>query len=224
MTRLGLATLVRVIIWNANFMESLGELKVRSSSEDSSRSDLIDSLSIYRTMDKLGDNRVGIADTVDCVLVYEWIRILYEVVCLVILNFTFTIIPSNHPVLGEIIHLELLMKASEYGVDDATKLIRRRLRLRVASRGGRGHHRNGKRMLILHHTLIRKRFNCQLLGVLNSSLEQKYNNQSQSFDPSVELKKYGTQNLYSVSRDISWSRNGIPYSYDLLLEIVWERW
>jgi len=37
---------------------------VRFSTEDSFRSDLVDLLSIYRTVDKLGVNRVGIADTV----------------------------------------------------------------------------------------------------------------------------------------------------------------
>jgi homocitrate synthase len=39
-------------------------IEVRFSSEDSFRSDLVDLLSIYRTVDKVGVNRVGIADTV----------------------------------------------------------------------------------------------------------------------------------------------------------------
>ena len=39
-------------------------IEVRFSSEDSFRSDLVDLLSIYRTVDKIGVNRVGIADTV----------------------------------------------------------------------------------------------------------------------------------------------------------------
>ena len=36
------------------------------SSEDSFRSDLVDLLSLYRAVDKVGVNRVGIADTVGC--------------------------------------------------------------------------------------------------------------------------------------------------------------
>ncbi|HQY95299.1 homocitrate synthase [Caldilinea sp.] len=39
-------------------------LEVRFSSEDSFRSDLVDLLTIYRAVDKIGVNRVGIADTV----------------------------------------------------------------------------------------------------------------------------------------------------------------
>ena len=38
--------------------------EVRFSSEDSFRSDLVDLLQIYREVDKVGVNRVGIADTV----------------------------------------------------------------------------------------------------------------------------------------------------------------
>jgi homocitrate synthase len=45
------------------FIKSQG-LEVRFSSEDSFRSDLVDLLSIYRAVDKIGVNRVGIADTV----------------------------------------------------------------------------------------------------------------------------------------------------------------
>ena len=48
-----------------NFIKSKG-VEVRFSSEDSFRSDLVDLLSIYRVVDKLGVNRVGIADTVGC--------------------------------------------------------------------------------------------------------------------------------------------------------------
>jgi homocitrate synthase len=46
-----------------NFVKSKN-IEVRFSSEDSFRSDLVDLLSIYRTVDKIGVNRVGIADTV----------------------------------------------------------------------------------------------------------------------------------------------------------------
>ncbi len=45
------------------FVKSCG-LEVRFSSEDSFRSDLVDLLTIYRTVDRIGVNRVGIADTV----------------------------------------------------------------------------------------------------------------------------------------------------------------
>ncbi|KAI9594008.1 homocitrate synthase [Syncephalis fuscata] len=58
-----------------NYIKSTG-LEVRFSSEDSFRSDLVDLLNIYRTVDKLGVNRVGIADTV----VYELVRTLRGVV------------------------------------------------------------------------------------------------------------------------------------------------
>jgi len=46
-----------------NYIKSQGR-EVRFSSEDSFRSDLVDLLRIYREVDKLGVNRVGIADTV----------------------------------------------------------------------------------------------------------------------------------------------------------------
>lgn len=58
-------------------------IEVRFSSEDSFRSDLVDLLSIYQTVDKIGVNRVGIADTVGCAnprQVYELIRTLRGVV------------------------------------------------------------------------------------------------------------------------------------------------
>ncbi|KAJ3273879.1 mitochondrial Homoaconitase [Terramyces sp. JEL0728] len=64
------------------FIQSKG-LEVRFSSEDSFRSDLVDLLNLYRTVDKLGVNRVGIADTVGCAdprQVYELVRTLRGVV------------------------------------------------------------------------------------------------------------------------------------------------
>lgn len=64
------------------YIKSKG-LEVRFSSEDSFRSDLVDLLNIYRTMDRLGVNRVGIADTVGCAnprQVYELVRTLRAVV------------------------------------------------------------------------------------------------------------------------------------------------
>jgi len=66
-----------------NFIKSKG-LEVRFSSEDSFRSDLVDLLSLYRTVDRIGVNRVGIADTVGCATprqVYDLVRTLRGVVC-----------------------------------------------------------------------------------------------------------------------------------------------
>jgi homocitrate synthase len=64
------------------FIQSKG-LEVRFSSEDSFRSDLVDLLNLYKTVSKLGVNRVGIADTVGCAdprQVYELVRTLRGVV------------------------------------------------------------------------------------------------------------------------------------------------
>nr|AQT27085.1 putative homocitrate synthase [Nilaparvata lugens] len=64
------------------FVKSKG-LEVRFSSEDSFRSDLVDLLSLYSTVDKAGVNRVGIADTVGCASprqVYDLVRTLRGVV------------------------------------------------------------------------------------------------------------------------------------------------
>jgi homocitrate synthase len=47
------------------YVKSQGK-EIRFSSEDSFRSDLVDLLSIYSAVDKIGVNRVGIADTVGC--------------------------------------------------------------------------------------------------------------------------------------------------------------
>ena len=58
-------------------------IEIRFSSEDSFRSDLVDLLNIYRTVDKIGVNRVGIADTVGCAnprQVFELVRTLRSVV------------------------------------------------------------------------------------------------------------------------------------------------
>ena len=64
------------------FVKSKG-IEIRFSSEDSFRSDLVDLLNIYKTVDNIGVNRVGIADTVGCAnprQVYELIRTLKSVV------------------------------------------------------------------------------------------------------------------------------------------------
>ncbi|KAL8691521.1 MAG: hypothetical protein Q9218_003264 [Villophora microphyllina] len=65
-----------------NYVKSKG-LEVRFSSEDSFRSDLVDLLTLYKGVDALGVNRVGIADTVGCATprqVYDLIRTLRGVV------------------------------------------------------------------------------------------------------------------------------------------------
>ncbi len=64
------------------FIKSQG-LEVRFSSEDSFRSDLVDLLTIYRAVDKIGVNRVGIADTVGVAnprQVYDLVKTLRAVV------------------------------------------------------------------------------------------------------------------------------------------------
>lgn len=64
------------------FIKSKG-LEVRFSSEDSFRSDLVDLLQVYKAVDRIGVNRVGIADTVGCASprqVYELVRTLRGVV------------------------------------------------------------------------------------------------------------------------------------------------
>lgn len=65
-----------------NYVKS-HNIEIRFSSEDSFRSNLVDLLSIYSTVDKIGVNRVGIADTVGCASprqVYDLIRTLRGVV------------------------------------------------------------------------------------------------------------------------------------------------
>jgi len=65
-----------------DFVKSQG-LEVRFSSEDSFRSDLVDLLTIYRAVDKIGVNRVGIADTVGVAnprQVYDLVKTLRGVV------------------------------------------------------------------------------------------------------------------------------------------------
>lgn len=65
-----------------NYVKSRG-LEIRFSSEDSFRSDLVDLLTLYQAVDKVGVNRVGIADTVGCASprqVYDLVRTLRSVV------------------------------------------------------------------------------------------------------------------------------------------------
>lgn len=64
------------------YIKSQG-IEVRFSTEDSFRSDLVDLLGIYRAVDKVGVNRVGIADTVGCAnprQVYQLVKTLRSVV------------------------------------------------------------------------------------------------------------------------------------------------
>ncbi len=74
--------IIKTAIEVIEFVKSKG-IEVRFSSEDSFRSDLVDLLSIYRAVDKIGVNRVGIADTVGCAnprQVYDLVRTLRGVV------------------------------------------------------------------------------------------------------------------------------------------------
>ncbi|KAF7725241.1 Saccharopine dehydrogenase [Apophysomyces ossiformis] len=64
------------------YIKSQGK-EVRFSTEDSFRSDLVDLLAIYKAVDKIGVDRVGIADTVGCAnprQVYELVKTLRSVV------------------------------------------------------------------------------------------------------------------------------------------------
>ncbi|KAK4616215.1 Homocitrate synthase, mitochondrial [Fulvia fulva] len=64
------------------YVKSQGK-EIRFSSEDSFRSDLVDLLTIYSAVDKVGVHRVGIADTVGCATprqVYDLVRTLRGVV------------------------------------------------------------------------------------------------------------------------------------------------
>lgn len=64
------------------YIKSKG-VEVRFSSEDSFRSDLVDLLSLYKAVDAIGVNRVGVADTVGCATprqVYDLVRTLRGVV------------------------------------------------------------------------------------------------------------------------------------------------
>ncbi|KAG9010963.1 mitochondrial Homoaconitase [Tulasnella sp. JGI-2019a] len=77
-----MAYITRTAIEVINFVKSKN-IEIRFSSEDSFRSDLVDLLSIYQTVDKIGVNRVGVADTVGCAnprQVYDLVRTLRGVV------------------------------------------------------------------------------------------------------------------------------------------------
>ena len=77
-----MAYITKTAIEVIEFVKSKG-IEVRFSSEDSFRSDLVDLLSIYQTVDKVGVDRVGIADTVGCAnprQVYDLVRTLRGVV------------------------------------------------------------------------------------------------------------------------------------------------
>jgi len=77
-----MAYITKTAIEVINFVKSKN-IEVRFSSEDSFRSDLVDLLSIYQTVDNIGVDRVGIADTVGCAnprQVYDLVRTLRGVV------------------------------------------------------------------------------------------------------------------------------------------------
>jgi homocitrate synthase len=64
------------------YVKSRG-IEIRFSTEDSFRSDLVDLLSIYQAVDKVGVNRVGIADTVGVAnprQVYDLVKVLRSVI------------------------------------------------------------------------------------------------------------------------------------------------
>lgn len=58
-----IAYITRTAIGVIQYVKSQGK-EIRFSSKDSFRSDLLDLLNIYAAVDKVGVNRVGIADTV----------------------------------------------------------------------------------------------------------------------------------------------------------------
>ncbi|KAJ6532915.1 HMGL-like-domain-containing protein [Mycena vulgaris] len=77
-----MAYITQSVIEVINFVKSKN-IEIRFSSEDSFRSDLVDLLSIYQTVDRIGVHRVGIADTVGCAnprQVYELVHTLRGVV------------------------------------------------------------------------------------------------------------------------------------------------
>ncbi|KAL3290877.1 ABC multidrug transporter [Colletotrichum asianum] len=76
------AQIIKAAIEVIEYVKSQG-LEVRFSTEDSFRSNLVDILSVYKTVDKIGVNRVGVADTVGCAnprQVYDLIQTLRGVV------------------------------------------------------------------------------------------------------------------------------------------------
>ncbi|KAI8309794.1 ABC transporter atnG [Colletotrichum sp. SAR11_240] len=76
------AQIIKAAIEVIEYVKSQG-LEVRFSTEDSFRSNLVDILSVYKTVDKIGVNRVGVADTIGCAnprQVYDLIQTLRGVV------------------------------------------------------------------------------------------------------------------------------------------------
>lgn len=81
------------------YVKSQG-LEVRFSSEDSFRSDLVEILSLYKAVNKVGVHRVGVADTVGCATprqVYDLVRTLRGVVsCDIETHFHGRLSAQNH--------------------------------------------------------------------------------------------------------------------------------
>ncbi|KDN69746.1 putative lysine-5 [Colletotrichum sublineola] len=76
------AQIIKAAIQVIEYVKSQG-LEVRFSTEDSFRSNLVDILSVYKTVDNIGVNRVGVADTIGCAdprQVYDLIHTLRGVV------------------------------------------------------------------------------------------------------------------------------------------------
>ncbi|EQB45813.1 ABC transporter [Colletotrichum gloeosporioides Cg-14] len=76
------AQIIKAAIKVIEYVKSQG-LEVRFSTEDFFRSNLVDILSVYKTVDKIGVNRVGVADTIGCAnprQVYDLIQTLRRVV------------------------------------------------------------------------------------------------------------------------------------------------
>ena len=71
-----MAYITKTALEVVQYVKSKG-IEVRFSSEDSFRSDLVDLLSLYSAVDKIGVHRVGVADTVGC----SSPRAVYEVGC-----------------------------------------------------------------------------------------------------------------------------------------------
>lgn len=74
--------IIKTAVEVITFIKNEG-LEVRFSTEDSFRSDLVDLLAVYKAVDRIGVNRVGVADTVGCAnprQVYQLVKTLRSVV------------------------------------------------------------------------------------------------------------------------------------------------
>jgi isopropylmalate/homocitrate/citramalate synthase len=100
------------------YVKSKGK-EIRFSSEDSFRSDLVDLLSIYRAVDKVGVNRVGIADTVGCASprqVYDLVSTLRGVVSCDIETHFHVRFPICGDVLASLAATLLILRLERHGL------------------------------------------------------------------------------------------------------------